>query len=68
MSRSSLLVNVGVYALITALAGVFWGLVGAIVVDFLSAIVLIVGFTAHRRRRLVAGRQRGALRPPRPTS
>ena len=41
-----MLVTIGVYALITALAGVFWGVAGAIFVGFLSAIVLIVGYTA----------------------
>ena len=46
MSRRAALVQVGVYLGITVLAGIFWGLAGGIVVGLLSAIVLIVGFTA----------------------
>ena len=46
MSRGSALLQVGVYAVITALAGIFWGIAAGIVVGFLSAIVLAVGFAA----------------------
>jgi hypothetical protein len=46
MSRSAVLVQIGVYAFITLVAGLAWGLAGALVVGFLSALVLIVGFTA----------------------
>ena len=46
VSRRAALVQIGVYAAIVAAAGIFWGLTAAIVIGFLSALVLIVGFTA----------------------
>ncbi len=46
MTRGSVLLQIGVYAVIVAAAGVFWGLTAAIVIGFLSVLVLAVGFTA----------------------
>jgi hypothetical protein len=46
MSRGSALLQVGVYAVITALAVIFWGLAAGMIVGFFSLIVLAVGFAA----------------------
>jgi hypothetical protein len=46
MTRRRALLQIGVYAAITVAAGLAWGLAGALVVGFLSALVLVVGFTA----------------------
>jgi hypothetical protein len=44
MTRRTVLLQVGIYAAITIAAGLIWGLGAFLVVGFLSAIVLVVGF------------------------
>jgi hypothetical protein len=46
VTRGAALLHVAVYAAIVGAAGVFWGLTAAIVVGFLSVLVLLVGFAA----------------------